>query len=235
MNVSLVTLCEPIFQVVCRFNRMARKGSSSDYVTARSEVETILDRVATTARRDIALSEQYSKVELPLIFFLDSMISESALPFAAEWDRNRIANQRKEFAGDQKFFDLLDETIAETRDGVEERLAIFYTCLGLGLTGWYTGQPEYLRKKMLEISSRIKAHADFDQSGFITPESYQHTNTAKLAMPISSGLVPLIIILAGLFLVVGAVNLYTFKSSSAELNKVLDSIVARGADAAAKK
>ena len=37
--------------------------------------------------------------------------SESTLPFAAQWNQNRLAYERNELAGDEKFFDLLEETI----------------------------------------------------------------------------------------------------------------------------
>ena len=52
----------------------------------------------------------------------------------------------------KKFFDLLDETLNDPSDEATERLKIFYTCLGLGFSGWYAGQSEYLRGKMLDIS-----------------------------------------------------------------------------------
>lgn len=227
MPARLTDHCEPFFQAVCRLNRMGRKGSSIDYPSARNEIETLLERLETQARGDLALSEQFRKVELALIFFVDSIIAESALPFAGEWNRNRLAYKRNELAGDEKFFDLLDETLKETREGADERLAIFYTCLGLGFTGWYGGQPEYLRKKMLEIAPRVKAFVDADESGLITPDSYHHTNTSNLPIPMASSLVPLIIILVGLFVVVGAVNVVTFMKTSEDLNNSLDAIIAR--------
>ena len=98
---------------------------------------------------DPRLSEPGEEVELPLIFFVDSMISESSLPFAAQWNQNRLAYDRNELAGDEKFFDLLEETLKDQNDEASERLAVFYTCLGLGFTGIYFRQPEYLRKTML--------------------------------------------------------------------------------------
>lgn len=233
--VRLLDLCEPLFQAVCRLNRMGRKGSSTNYAVARAEIEGIFDRMATAAKADLALGEQFRKVEMPLIFFVDSIISESNLPFAQEWNRNRLAYVRNELAGDEKFFDLLDETLKETRDGADERLAVFYTCLGLGFMGWYSGQPEYLRKRMLEIAPRVKTYVDFDDAALITPDSYQHTNTNKLALPVSSSLVPLLIIMIGLFLVVVAVNFYTFRSAAAEISQSLDAITAHGAARPAAK
>lgn len=226
-TVNLLDLCEPLFQAICRLNRMGRKGSSTDFSIARSEIESILEKMSSTAKRDPALSEQYRQVELPLIFFVDSMISESTLPFAQEWNRRRIAYTRNELTGDEKFFDLLEETLKDTRGGVDERLAIFYTCLGLGFTGWYTGQPEYLRKKMLEIAPRVRNQVDADESGLITPKAYEHTNSVNLPIPVSSSLVPLVIILVGLFILVEVVNFVTFSRLSRELGAALDSIVAR--------
>ena len=63
------------------------------------------------AEAEPGLKAQWQKIELPLIFFVDSMISESGLSLAASWNRNRLAYEGKEFAGDEKFFDLLDETL----------------------------------------------------------------------------------------------------------------------------
>ena len=49
----------------------------------------------------------------------------------------------------------LDETLAEKGSEADERLEVYYACLGLGFQGWYAGQPEFLRKKMSEIAPRI--------------------------------------------------------------------------------
>ncbi|MBI2496710.1 MAG: DotU family type IV/VI secretion system protein [Opitutae bacterium] len=228
MSASLITHCEPLFQAVCRLNRIGRinRGSAIEYANARAEIEEHFDVLARTARGDLSLGEQYRKVELPLVFFVDSMISESALPFAQKWNNNRLAFGRNERSGDEKFFELLDETLQDKKEGADERLAIFYICIGLGFTGGSGGQVEFLRKKMQEIAPRVKAYVDADESAFITPASYQSTNLSNLPMPMAASLVPLLIVLAGLLLVVVAVNIYTFHSASAELNQSLDTIIA---------
>ncbi len=235
MPVRLLDHCEPLFQAVCRLNRMGRKGSSTDYSVARAEISDLFEKLASSSRSDIGLSEQYRKVELPLIFFVDSMIVESALPYAQQWDRDRLAKARKELAGDEKFFDLLEETMQEDSDAAAERLAVFYTCIGLGFTGWYAGQPEYLRKKMLEIAPRVKQFVDADESGLITPESYKHTNTSNLPMPMAASLVPLLIILTGTLVMVLVVNIFMFRSTSEELSQTLDTIAAHDLSKTAPK
>jgi type VI protein secretion system component VasF len=123
---------------------------------------------------------------LPLIFFVDSMISESSLSFAAEWNQNRLAYDRQELAGDEKFFDLLDETLKENNEDAAERLAVFYVCIGLGFTGIYFKQPEFLRKTMLGIAPRVRHLVENDQNAKMCPEAYEGVDTRNLVQPPSS-------------------------------------------------
>ena len=229
MAASLLNHCDPLFQAICRLNRIGRiqRGSTIEYTQARAEIEEHFEVLSRLARGDISLGEQYRRVELPLVCFVDSMLAESALPFAAKWNNNRLAFGRNERSGDEKFFQLLDETLADPKPEADERLAIFYVCIGLGFTGGMP--PEFLRKKMQEIAPRVKAYVDADESAFITPASYQSTNLTNLPLPMAASLVPLLIVLAGLLLVVVGVNVYTFHSASAELNQSLDAIIAHDA------
>jgi len=224
MSASLITHCDPLFQTICRFNRIARKGSGAtqEYNQVRAEIEEMFEVMARTARGDIQLGEQFRRIELPLLFFVDSMMSESALPFAQKWSNNRLAFGRNEMSGDEKFFAMLDETLAEKKEGTDERLAIFYICIGLGFTGG--NPPEFLRKKMEELAQRVRAYVDIDESAFITPASYQHTNLSNLPLPMAASLVPLLIVIGGLLLVVVAVNVYTFYNASSELTESLTTI-----------
>jgi cytochrome bd-type quinol oxidase subunit 1 len=45
---------------------------------------------------------------------------------------------QRQLAGDEKFFDLLEETLNDSSEDASERLAVYYTCLGLGFMGMYT-------------------------------------------------------------------------------------------------
>src|SRR5215217_4974568 len=118
---TLLQLTEPLFQYVCRLNRFARRGAGPkatgdtvfltrggaktepstitrganlEYDVARSEIKAIFEDMMAKASTEIRLSQQARKVELPLIFFVDAMISESSLPFAMEWNNNRLAYDR---------------------------------------------------------------------------------------------------------------------------------------------
>jgi type VI secretion system protein ImpK len=134
---TLLELCEPLFQYVSRLSRLSRMGQSMEMGQVRSDIKRIFEEMKASTSSAAELISQYEKVELPLIFFVDFMIKESRLSFAAEW--MELGRERNELAGDEKFFDLLDADLADPSDAATQRLVIFYTCLGLGFTGIYTG------------------------------------------------------------------------------------------------
>jgi type VI protein secretion system component VasF len=218
-------LCEPIFNKVCVLNRLGRKqGGLLNYDHLRSEIEQLLAAVRNSAEADPILKVHWQKLELPMIFFLDSMISESGLAVAATWNRNRLAYDRKELAGDEKFFELLDETLNDPSDEASQRLLAFYTCIGLGFTGWYAGQPEYLRGKMLDISQRIRTAMETDKSVRICPETYLSVDTRDLVQPPASKLGGIAVVFAGLCLIVITVEAFLFHAASLSLTDSLTAI-----------
>lgn len=228
---TLVELCEPLFQYVCRLNRLARKAGHVTPDEVRAQVKGILADMRAKAGGTPGLAGQYEKVELVLIFFVDSMVRESGAPFARQW--SDLAQERNELAGDEKFFDLLEETLADKSEAATDRLAVFYTCLGLGFTGWYTGQPEFLRKKMAEIFARVRGRAGAEASGNMCPDAYEHVNTSDLIEPPGRSLVGFAIALLGLIIVLFAANVVLYQSSSKELDGHLQTLI-DGAGARAK-
>src|SRR5882672_8696132 len=220
---TLLELSDPLFQYICRFNRSARKGGHHDLHQVRQEVKAMLADMNSKAKSQPGLSNQLEKIEIVLMFFVDFIIKSSPISNASDWQE--LAFDRKELAGDEKFFDLLEETLGDRSEQASERLAIFYTCMGLGFTGWYTGQPEYLRKKMLECSTRIRSLIDTDQSSRICPESYENVNTSDLVQAPSASLVGIGIALVGLVIVLFIANAYMYRSSSSELTKALQGII----------
>jgi type VI protein secretion system component VasF len=219
---TLLELSEPLFQYICRLSRSARKGVRVDPGTVRNEVKAILGDMRSRAMADRALVSQFEKIELVYLFFVDFMVRECLGTAAKSWPE--LAAERKELAGDERFFDMLDETLKEPGDAAAERLVIYYVCIGLGFTGWYTGQPEYLRKKMLEISSRIRHLMDSDQIAKICPEAYENVNTANLVEPPGRRLVGVGIVVVGLLFVVFAANIALYYHSKSQLTSALDAI-----------
>ncbi len=224
---TLLELYEPLFQYVCVLNRLARKNASEgvDFESLRANFTAVLDSIKQQAEIDPLLALQASKLEMPIMFFVDSIIAESKLSCAPEWHKNRLAYAQNELAGDEKFFDFLDETLKDSSKDATARLAVYYVCLGLGFTGWYVGQPEYLRKKMETIARRIFTVPELQSSGRICPEAYQHLDSRNLIEPPSSliGAIALAFLLLSLLAVV--VNIYLFRAGSIGLVDSLKEIL----------
>ena len=187
---TLVDLCEPLFQYICRLNRLARSGADLPASQIRSEIKTILEQMKATAAQTPGLLSKYEMtegrdgrkgIELVMIFFADSMVRDSKLACARGWDD--LAAEYHEYAGDDKFFDLLDETLQDRSRDATEQLAVFYTCLGLGFVGGLYGQPEAIRRKMHDCVARIGDQMDDASRGRICRESYEHTDKRPLTLP----------------------------------------------------
>ena len=228
---TLLELCEPLFKKVCLLNRLGRKGAGAsaaiEYEKLRLEIKELFADLEKKANAAPGLAAQWRKVEMALTFFVDSMIAESGLAVSATWHQNRLAYERKELAGDEKFFDLLDETLNDPSPEATERLQIFYTCLGLGFTGWYTGQNEYLRGKMVDISHRIKAAMITDETSRITPEAYVGVDTRDLMQRPGVTLGIIAVIFLGLFLTVVTVENYLFRAAALSLTDSLAAIASQ--------
>lgn len=246
---NLLDLAEPIFQYVCRLNRLARRSGSSakgdtsffsksatpgaapvrgaalDYGVVRAELKALLEDFVTKPRTDVRLANQAKKMELPMIFFADSMISESNLSFAQQWNQNRLAFERSELAGDEKFFDLLEETLKDNSDDASERLALFYTCIGLGFTGIYFRQPEYLRSTMQRIAPRIRHVVEADTAARICPENYEGIDTRNLIQPPSSRMVLVTMIFLCFTLATLATYVLLYAKASKNLRASLTDVV----------
>jgi type IV/VI secretion system ImpK/VasF family protein len=219
---KLLEVCEDLFQYVCRLNRSARKGAPMEPSMVRSDIKSILSKARTKASSDPLLAQQYEQVERPLVYFVDFMIEESSLPFAREWKQNRLQNEMYSVNdGDEHFFDLLDEALRDTSRQATERLTVFYTCLGLGFTGFYAGQPEYLRRKMMEMNARIREIADTDTSSRVVPEAYEHVDTSDLIQPPGRSLVSLLVAVAVVIIAVFGASVWIYLDESSDMREAI--------------
>ena len=125
-----------------------------------------------------------------MVFFVDNLICTSRLKFATQWAENRLATERNELAGDERFFvDFLEKDLEDTSDEAVERLAVYYACLGLGFTGMYLTQPETIRRYMERAFPRIRQWIDADPRTKISEEAYRYTDTRVLTEPPSKKII----------------------------------------------
>jgi type VI secretion system protein ImpK len=226
---DLLDVCEPLFQYVCQLNRSARKGGDLDESHVRSEIKTLLGEIKSKSQNDPQLTAHLAsdrgQIYLVLLCFVDFIVRSSNLSFAPAW-LDLAEEEEHERAGDEKFFEVLETTLREKSDAARDRVAVFYTCIGLGFTGLYTGQPEILRKKMLECAARLRGMIKADETSRICPEAYT-ADTRILFKRIGSSLMGIGIALGVLVVALLVANVYLYVDGSAQLAKPLNDIHAR--------
>lgn len=224
---TLVEVCEPLFQYVCRLNRLGRKGGRSDWGIVRSELKAIFAEMRQKAEQTPGLAGPYGEAEQVLVFFTDSMILNSKLP--PGW--KPISHELGELGFEEKFWDLLEDALKDPSESATMRLAVFYVCIGLGFTGLYTGQPDYIRRKMLEISARMRGMIDADQAARICPDAYENVDTRNLTLPPNRSLTGLMIVLVVMVGVLMVAYVQLFRDASKQLTGSLQEISAGAAKA----
>ena len=221
---NLLQLCEPTFLYICKVNRVYRSGGTMEVPTVQADISDLRDAIqAALIQEDSTLADQYESVELPLIYFIDSMLVAAGL---VEWNDSRIAvrefNRR---AGDNEFFDFLDDAEAEAGDASDAKLAFYYCCIGLGYTGMYEGDLDQLQEIMRRLEPRVRAHMDRDVISKITPEAYSH----NLEMVVSPDSVPrylgLLLLTVGTALAILVSIVYLYFDAFSGLSRVITSII----------
>jgi type IV/VI secretion system ImpK/VasF family protein len=227
--VELLQVCDPLFQYVCRVSRSVRKRAVLDVNEVRGAVTALLDDMRVRCADEPELAAQFRLVELPLIFFVD--FTFRTMPeFGGGWRDLASELNPPQRTGDEKFFDLLDEALADRSEGARERIAVFYTCLGLGFTGWYSGQPDLLRRKMLECASRLRGVIDPDDAQ-LCPDAYQHVNGANLVRPPAAGVTGILIALIGVTVSVFVAYGALYHRYSSDLTQAVSAINASASKA----
>jgi type IV/VI secretion system ImpK/VasF family protein len=222
---KLLDLYEDLFQYLCRLNRMAKTQAQSDYARIRAEVKELLDSILRHASSDIRLLNQAKRLELPTLFFVDNLVCTSRLKFALQWAENRLARERNELAGDEKFFDFLNDDLKDPSEEAAERLAVFYSFLGLGFSGMYQGQPDKIRVYVEQMFPRIRQWIDSDPRAKITEEAYRHTNDSVLTEPPSNAIVKVMVVFLFFALSVLAAYYGLYAKAVQDLNVYINKIV----------
>ena len=228
-------LCDPLFRYLCRLNRSVNAGVVPQLARVRTEVAALLDQIADGARADQTLHDQFDekqkgKLNQILVYFVDSMIADSKCPFALEWPRIELERYGEQ-VGDERFWIYLNECLEEGTPASADRLAVYYQCIGLGFTGLYAGQPEYLRSKMADISRQIqKTYALPDAKGTLCPEAYEHTDRSDLIEPPAPRMIGIMIAVLGLIITMFIANIYLYREARSDIANALKTIITTGTD-----
>jgi len=223
---NLVILCDPLFKYVCFLNRSARKGAPVDASRAEAEVEAILSEIRGRANANPGLAEQYERVELPLMFFVDNVIANGPPPLCDNWQR--LAYKRDRATGDTDFCDELEAMLGEPETpSSNERLAVFYTCVGLGFVGDRLADPALRQKRMSQMTRRLRSFLELEDRARVTPQAYAHTQKDNLVPPPVAPVWKLGVALLGLVVMLVVLNGYLYRNLSGKLLQTLQKIQAQ--------
>jgi type VI protein secretion system component VasF len=120
------------------------------------DITQVLTEAKARAEEDAALSREYAWIEKPLVFFIDYIVKEGRFPFSREW--RELSRNYNELSGDEKFFDLLSQTVEYPN--YRNSFALFYIMLGLGFDGAYRFNQKYIRQCMRLCMEKARAAYD---------------------------------------------------------------------------
>lgn len=215
---ELLALCDPVFSAVCRLNRKGRLAQSANLgvivspEAARTEFEQLLERSAASAREIPGMEPRFEEAAEVLKWFVDAIVFHSSFPFdPAEWRPLSYATGSGSYI--DEFFIKLEKTLSRRGREADELLAVFYTCLGLGLGGRFVS-PGEVESAMDRIRPRVIKRSS--ASSRIFAEAYR-ADTRDL-----TGRVGLPLTLIGASLVVLVIGLYAFNAVA--YSRYLDAI-----------
>jgi type VI protein secretion system component VasF len=228
---KILDICEPVFLYVSILNRAANldvRSTDYEYENVRATMERLFAEMLPKAGADLELQAQVRQIELPMMFFVDSMIASSRLEFAGKWNTNRLAFKRNEYAGDQKFFILLNNALQaynlkDTNATAAEQLTVYYACLGLGFRGIHASKPQQLRQYMDDITRLIGTQMDRNWNEEIIKDHF--VDRTNLVVPPSQMLVIIAILFLCLTLATLITYVWTFREASRSLSSSITTIV----------
>lgn len=201
---ALMRACEPVFQLVCRLNRMKRLGTDSERFephAIRAEVERTFDRLAA-APKPGALAPALEAVAGPLRCFVDVVMTRAGFEFADRW-RNvapRWANPDRVLIG------AAADALRDGRPSAAQRLEVLHACLCLtgDLLRPVRGLPSV--EHLLDLAGR-RLHRPAGER--LCPAAYDGVFASAILPPLGRRLKALVVFGVGLLLLVlaGAVAL----------------------------
>jgi type VI protein secretion system component VasF len=153
---ELEKLCNPLLLAVCNYWQLACMGSQVELEPFRKNIVSLLEETKRTAALDETLAKEFSVIEKPLVFFIDYMVREGRFSFRNDWQI--LARSYNELSGDEKFFDLLEDTL--NYPDAKNSAALFFVMLGLGFDGIHRKNQAYIQHCMRACAQRTAAEFD---------------------------------------------------------------------------
>lgn len=219
----LLELTEPLFQYVCTLKKLSNSRERLDTIRIKADLLKIFADMQKAAETSSLLATEYEKIKLPLIFFADYIVFESNLNFTQPWEP--LALEYKELAGEEKFFLILSQDISDKSEIATERLAVYYTCLSLGIKNAYIGDKEQLNLLLSRVFLRVSEKFKLEKDLRITPQAYENVDKRDFTEELAPKFGSIGIALAGVLILWFVCFVLLFIWSSRDIKKYTDIII----------
>ncbi|MDR2483028.1 MAG: DotU family type IV/VI secretion system protein [Treponema sp.] len=218
---ELEKLCSPVFACICNYWQLNRITNLADRERFQRDITGFLGEAKKRAGEDPLLAQQYAWIEKPLVFFIDYMVKEGRFPFRQEW--RELSRNYNELSGDEKFFDLLSETL-EYPD-MHNSFALFYVMLGLGFDGAYRFNHKHIEQCMRLCMERAALDYDIYTEPVIPPAKKKPFFARRRIFTIRAALIVCAVFMVLCFIV----NLAVFIDTTEPYREVLKQTAADAA------
>ncbi|MDR3173275.1 MAG: DotU family type IV/VI secretion system protein [Treponema sp.] len=213
---NIEDLCRPVLSTLCGYWQLNQAGNPPSMEKFRGDIEISLEDTKLKAAVDPVLSRDYERIERPLVFFIDFMVKEGSFPFNRDW--RELGRNYNELSGDEKFFNLLSDALRDSK--AQNTIPLFYTMLGLGFEGAYSGDHRYIEKTMKECAARFPGELDIREepiTGFNVEKRIAESKKWRILQPLR-----MVLAFSLLFLVVSLiVNFTVFFDTTRRFRKSL--------------
>lgn len=218
----LQNACAPLFLFLATFRRNA-KTSHKEIAELRSGLERELAKVQDVCARDHELAAVWERVRYALVTTADQVILSSPWANRAGWSMQlQEAEVYGTREGGKRFFQLVDQTLADpSGDGVLVAHVLFH-CMGLG----FQGERRNDRAELQRIRQQLfeKAQLPGQMAGHLTPDAYdRNSNKSTLKLP-TVGIFRLVLVglaaIAFALIAGSSVTAWTNRTIHNELQKV---------------
>ena len=129
---TLFDLSREFFSYLVSFREQAPTSNPPRLINVRADLESILARMDTQAKADLALNSSYEWVRPVLVVFADEILTGSGWGHSDKWRENNLELRHYGASeGGRRYFRMLSELDEAPKDVV----AVFYLCLALGFHG----------------------------------------------------------------------------------------------------
>ncbi|MDR3173947.1 MAG: DotU family type IV/VI secretion system protein [Treponema sp.] len=210
---ELERICNPVFLCVCKYWQLSGITNYIEKEKFLRDIKQCLGDAKKNAERDPRLAREYAWIEKPLVFFIDYMVKEGRFPFRQEW--MELSRNYNELSGDEKFFDLLSETLDYPE--FQNSAALFYIMLGLGFDGAYRFNRNYIEECMRLCMEKTVVDFDVYSEPIAAPPPKKHAFKRRNRLTVGAALIAGAVFMVICFII----NLVSYSDATENYREIL--------------